>query len=273
MMFTHDPWFTISTAAIVEVGKELSLALSVEFNIDWLNLRNNWQPGDFMFNILLSSIAAFTGAWIIRIIGCPRLIIYPHEDIDRISYEYGIKMSKAKAIEYAYSKIMMIRWKYFAELLIVSWIVAYVYYLEKDEFKSPSVYETQCMRIDWLLYLLIQSFVLIVMYIINKNSPFERRVIWKKDTKKYNLFYGLLAIVLYSIHIPSSCMFREPKIMLLYSILVLLGILLTLYVLSNTFLKDYMYTRRFTMVNGTHMYSNERVYESVPRMLVNKEYK
>lgn len=270
MLFTHDPWFTIGTAAIVEVAKELSLALSVEFNINWLNMRRNWQPGDFMFNLLLSSIAAFVGAWIIRIISCPRLIIYPYEDIHRISYEYGIKMEKAKVFKYANPKIMMIRWKYFIELLIISWIISYVYYLQKDEFRSPSEYETQCIRIDWLLYLVIQSFVLTIIYIINKNTPFERRIIWKKDMKKYNLFYTLIGIVLYSIHLPSSCMFSEPKVMLLYSILVLVSILLVLYVLSRTFLKQHMTSRHDMMANGAHLYSKDSVDENVPRMLINK---
>jgi hypothetical protein len=271
MLFTHDPWFVVGTASIVELAKELSVALSVVFNLPWISLKKNWQPGDIMFNLLLSTIAAFTGAWIIKIVSSPRLIIYPYEDIHRISHEYGINMEKPKIFDYASKRIMLIRWKYFFQLLLISWLIAYVFYLQKDEYISPSNYETDCGRLDWALYLTFQSAVILVMYFMNMRTRFEYEVIWKRSVTKYNIFYFTMAFVLLVLLAPSVCMFREPKVVLIYTVAILIGLLIILHFLVKAYLGKYFNKNEITMVNGRHYYASSEV-EFVPRTLINKMY-
>lgn len=267
MLFSHDPWFVIGSASIVEVAKQLYISVSVSLHLPKLDI-GDWQPGDMMLNMLYSILAAFCGACIIKIITPPRLLIFPKEDIKRIRSEYQININSNTIDNYTNLEIKKVMWKYFIEWIFWTFVFSMVFYIEKDDNILPSNYEPKCFRLDWILYFTLQILMIVVCYFLNRITRFENEIIWKNNTTKYNMFYAVLLVILVIIEIPSLCMIRQPKVMFFYTLLILISFLFILMIFSFIMSK---FDMKNSMLPGRHLYGNWTNDSSVPRLIINEK--
>jgi hypothetical protein len=242
MLFCHDPLYTIGMNAFVEMFKEFAIACSIKFNFNIFNLSTNWQPANLWLNIFFASIAAVIGSWIIRTLGSPALIVYPFEDMERIGLQYNVyeiqilRHDNFKTSNFSRLEVNSIRWKYLLQLVCISWISTFIFYFQDNEYLPPSEYSTECFRVDWFIYFLLQIIILIILYLTNYSTKFEKKVLWKNNKIRYNLFYATIGISLCCCLLPSICMFKQPKLMLIYSIVSLMGIVLIISLLCKFWL-------------------------------------
>lgn len=241
MIYCHDPFFTIGANAFVELVKEFLVAISVKFGWSWLSVvKENWQPANIWLNLFFTSAAAFIGSWIIRILSSPRMIVYPYEDLQRISSEYNIKELQMILLSsknnsnriYSENEINYIRWKYFIQLTCISWTTSFVFFIEENEYVLPKDYKKNCFRLDWILYFLLQIILLIIIYNSNYATEFERNIIWKNNILKYKLLHYLIGLSLIVCLLPSVCMYKQPKVMLVYSIVVLISLVFIVFLIT-----------------------------------------
>jgi hypothetical protein len=216
MIFTHNPWITFAIAAFVELLMEGSMVFSVWTGWNWIKLKRRWDSADIAFNLVTSLFGLSAGILFIWIIESPKLIFAPYLDLALIKTDYGIEydedtidlLRKYKPIDYT-----IIRWKYYAELLFLQFVPPLSFLLTTNtEDGQPLI---GGFRNDTFIYFLVNILALPSLYALNRMTPLEVDLIWRKRMDKYNMFYGYWLLVILLLLSPSLYLWSYPHVTML----------------------------------------------------------
>lgn len=232
MMFTQNIYITFFWTAIYELAEEFSIFVSVRYNVTWIRLKSEWDPGDIMMDMLLGCFGIAFGLWVSRLFQFPRLIRFPRDEINRIKREYGLQVGYHKEdapkrkeediLSYSMFSLMGIQIKYIVELFVLQYGPSR-FFLLLESGHNGEVLMGGCFRKDWISYAVTSILLIWVCFFLNRLSKFEKNIIWKNNGIRYLTYHVIWTAIFVIFNAPSICIFDYPKILLMYGLYSLAG--------------------------------------------------
>ena len=191
MLFLHKPWIVFGGIALWEVIEELSVALSVWLQVHWIRLKSEWDAADTMLDLLVAIVGITAAMLLIWMLSLPRLVRLPYLEIAAFQREYHIeRLSIERVKRYTRGAYRWLSWKYGLELFVIIWLPSLAFLLEPKGFAArESDLDRRWLRPDWLIFTLLQGFLILLSWILNWLSPIERDILWNNDRAAYNSFH------------------------------------------------------------------------------------
>jgi len=221
-LFTQDPWFSLAVVVLWKMLKWSLIIFTVWVGDSNLSTLFQWEPGSDWMDIMLAGFGIAMAIMTTFVARSPKFICAPLQEIQMMADIYGVTeihsacLNSHSTIYQHFKDFWMVRWKYYVELFSIQYFPPLVFYfVSRDLNGSSEIQSPRLFRIDWTLFLIIQTAIVILLFLLNWYNIMEKTILWKSNRSHYTIFYTIWLCSLWALLLPSVYFFYHPRIMIL----------------------------------------------------------